>query len=311
MADRFEKLLMGGKIVPYDEARIHIMSPAVRYGATAFEGIRAYWNADRGQLYLFRCDEHMVRLLQSARLMGMDDPGYTAADMTALMKDLLRANDVREDVHIRPSLFVDGTGSIQASGPVTLGSVVVLGGAIIDAGSWAEKAFKLAISSWQRIADNSMPPRIKAAGNYQNARLALIQAEYDGYDGVLMLDSMGHVTEEARGCVFLVRDGVAITPPITNDILESITRETIIQLLGEAHSITVQEREIDRTEFYIADEVFLCGTGLGVTPVGTVDRFSVGDGKAGPVTLAVGQTYLDIVTGRSDAHGEWLDPVYD
>ena len=311
MAGHFEKLLMGGKIVPYDEARIHIMSPAVRYGATAFEGIRAYWNADRGQLYLLRCDEHMARLLQSARLMGMEAPGYTVPELTALMKELLRANDVREDVHIRPSLFVDGTGSLQASGPITLGSVVVPGGAIIDTGSWAEKAFKLAISSWQRISDNSMPPRIKAAGNYQNARLALLQAEHDGYDGVLMLDSMGHVTEEARGCVFMVRNGVTITPPITNDILESITRETIIQLLGEAHGITVQEREVDRTEFYIADEVFLCGTGLGVTPVGKVDRFTIGNGKAGPVTLAVGQTYLDIVTGRSSSHGEWLDPVYD
>jgi len=311
MADRFRKLLMGGKIVPYDEARIHIMSPAVRYGATVFEGIRAYWNADRGQLYLFRCDEHMERLLQSARLMGMDDPGYTVDELTALTKELLRANDVREDVHIRPSMFVDGTGSIQSSGPVTHGSVVVPGGAIIDTGSWAEKAFKLAISSWQRISDNSMPPRIKAAGNYQNARLALIQAQYDGYDGVLMLDSMGHVTEEARGCVFLVRDGVAITPPTTNDILESITRETIIHLLGEAHGITVQEREVDRSELYIADEVFLCGTGLGVTPVGTVDRFPISDGKAGPVTLAVGNTYLDIVTARSDSHAEWLDPVYD
>lgn len=311
MADRFEKLLMDGKIVPYDEARIHIASPAVRYGATAFEGIRAYWNADRGQLYLFQSDEHMVRLLQSARLMGMEDSGYTPADLTALMKDLLRANDVREDVHIRPSLFVDGAGSIQASGPVTLGALVVPGGAIIDAGSWAEKAFRLAISSWRRISDDAMPPRIKAAGNYQNARLALIQAEHDGYDGVLMLDSMGHVTEEARGCVFLVRNGVAITPPVTNDILESITRETIIQLLTEAHGTTVQEREVDRTELYIADEVFLCGTGLGVTPVGAVDRFSVGDGNAGPLTLAIGETYLDIVTGRSASHSEWLDPVYD
>ncbi len=310
MADRFEKLLMDGKIVPYDEARIHIMSPAVRYGAAAFEGIRAYWNADQGQLYLFRCDEHMVRLLQSARMMGMADPGYSTADLTELTKELLRANDVREDVHIRPSLFVDGTGSIQARGPVILGSVVVPGGAIINTANWPDKTFRLAISSWRRIADDAMPPRIKVAGNYQNARLALIQAEHDGYDGVLMLDSMGHVTEEARGCVFLVRDGVAITPPITNDILESITRETVIQLLSEVHGTAVQEREVDRTELYVADEIFLCGTGLGVTPVGAVDRFTVGDGTAGSLTLAVGDTYLDIVTGRSAFHDTWLDPVY-
>lgn len=311
MAENYKNLLMGGEIVPYDEARIHIMSPAVRYGATAFEGIRAYWNNEQEQLYLFRCVEHMTRLLLSARLMGMEDTTYTAVGLTTLMKELLRSNDVREDVHIRPSLFVDGTGSIQARGPVSLGAVVVPGGVVIDTGNWADKPFKLAVSSWKRIEDNTMPPRIKSAANYQNARLALLQAENDGYDGVIMLDSMGHVTEEARGCVFLVRGDVAVTPPVTSDILESITRETIIQLLSETHGVEVQERDVDRTELYVADEVFLCGTGLGVTPVGGVDRFSIGDGSVGPLTLAVGETYLDVALGRSDSHAKWLDPVYD
>ncbi len=313
MSSRFKYLVMNGEVVPYEDAVIHIMTPAVRYGATAFEGIRAYWNDDRRQLYLFRCEEHLSRLLQSARLMGMQPVGQTVDEMMSLIIELLRANGVRQDVHIRPSLFVAGEGSIQAPGPVSFGVVLVRGGAIIDTGGWAAKPFRLSISSWRHIDDNSVPPRIKSAANYQNARLALLQAEADGYDGVLMLDSGGHVTEEARGCVFMVRDGKTATPPVTSDILESITRETLIQLLRESHDVIVEEREIDRTELYVADEVFLCGTGLEVTSVGAVDRFDVGDGGPGPgpLTAAVRETYVAMATGKSGLHSEWLEQVYD
>ena len=141
------------------------------------------------------------------------------------------------------------------------------------------------MSSWRRIEDNTTPPRIKCAANYQNARLALLQAETDGYDGALMLDSRGHVTEEARACLFAARGAQVVTPPVTSDILESITRETVIGLLREVHGVEVVERDVDRTELYVADEVFLCGTALGVTPVGSVDRFDVGRGAPGPITL--------------------------
>ena len=310
MAERLEYLVMDGAVVRYDDARLHISTPAVRYGATAFEGVRAYWNEDERELYLFRAPEHVDRLLQSARLMGMAPVEQSADDVLRLMIELLHANDIRQGVHLRPSLFVAGDGSIQARGPVSLGIVAVPSGAIIDTGGWDSRPFRLAVSSWRRIDDNSMPPRIKCAANYQNARMALIQAEDDGYDGTLMLDASGHVTEEARACVFAVRDGAALTPPVTNDILESITRDTVIRLLREDHGVEVVEREIDRTELYVADEVFLSGTALGVTPVGSVDRFDVGDGAPGPVTAALNRTYVDAASGRDSRRAEWLTPVY-
>ena len=310
MTTPFKYLVMDGETVPYDEARLHILTPAVRYGATAFEGVRAYWNDAREQLYIFRCREHLTRLLQSARLMGMDGAGHSVDGLTRITVNLLRENEVRQDVHIRPSLFVSGDGSIQARGPVTLGVGLAPAGTVIPAGGWAGKPFRMAVSSWRRIEDNSMPPRIKSSANYQNARLALIQAEEDGYDGAVLLDRSGHVTEEARACVFIVRDGTPVTPPVYNDILESITRETVIQLLREAHGLEVVEREVDRTELYVADEVFLAGTGLGVTPVGVVDRFEVADTSPGPVTSAIGVTYAAVANGDSDAHTEWRTPVY-
>jgi branched-chain amino acid aminotransferase len=310
MADHLEYLVMDGAVVRYDDARIHITSPAVRYGATAFEGVRAYWSEDEQELYLFRAPEHVDRLLQSARLMGMEPVEHSADDVLRLIIELLHANGLRQGVHIRPSLFVAGEGSIQARGPVSLGIVAVPSGAIIDTGGWETRPFRLAVSSWRRIDDNSMPPRIKCAANYQNARMALIQAEDDGYDGALMLDAAGHVTEEARGCVFAVRGGAALTPPVTNDILESITRDTVTRLLREVHGVEVVEREIDRTELYVADEVFLCGTALGVTPVGSVDRFAIGGGAPGPVTAALNETYVAVTSGRDKSRGEWLTPVY-
>jgi len=310
MPSQFKYLYMDGEIVPYEEAKLHIATPAVRYGATAFEGIKAHWNAEQRQLFLFRCREHMERLLQSARLMGMQPLEYTVDGLMQVVLDLLRANDVRQDVHIRPSLFVAGEGSIQARGPVSLGVVVADAGAVLDTRGWRAKPFRLAISSWRRIEDNSVPPRIKSAANYQNARLALLQGEEDGYDGVLMLDTRGHITEEARACFFMVRGGEVITPPITSDILESISRDTAIELLREQHGMLVQQREVDRTEAYVADEVFLCGTALGVTPVGRVDRFDVGDGGPGPITSALAATYVETTTGSSGRHPEWRTAVY-
>ncbi len=310
MAEHLEYLVMDGRVVRHDQAVLHISTPAVRYGATAFEGIRAYWNDDDGELYLFRAREHASRLLQSARLMGMDPIEYGVDDVIGLITELLQANDVRQGVHLRPSMFVAGDGSIQARGPVSFGIVAVPAGAVVDTGGWDARPFRLAVSSWRRIEDNTTPPRIKCAANYQNARLALLQAETDGYDGALMLDARGHVTEEARACLFVVRDGTVLTPPVTSDILESITRDTVITLLREVHGIEVVERDIDRTELYVADEVFLSGTALGVTPVGAVDRFDVGDGGPGPITSAVNGTYVSAASGRDNSRSGWLTPVY-
>jgi branched-chain amino acid aminotransferase len=297
-------LVLDGKIVPFAEARVHISTPAFKYGATAFEGIRAYWNDAHQQLYIFRCREHLARLLQSGRLMGMQGVDYQVDDMVRILLELLRANELHQDVHIRPSLFVVGDGGCQARGPVSFGIVVV------PMKRWSDRPFRVAISSWRRIDDNTISPRIKCAANYENGRMALIQAEEDGYDGVLMLDGQGHVTEEPRACLFLMRAGVPITPKITSDILESVTRETLMQLFREQMSLTTQERDVDRTELYVADEIFLCGTGLEVTTVVKVDRFTVGSGVAGPVTSALRDIYMATTRGENNLHPEWRMPVY-
>ncbi len=155
-----------------------------------------------------------------------------------------------------------------------------------------------------------MPPRIKAAANYHNGRLAFIQAKLDGYDGVILLDRAGKVTEGPTSCLFIVRGGEVITPPLTCGILESITRETLVELFQEAHGIRVQEREVDRTELYLADEAFFCGTGAEITPIASIDRHMLSDGKPGPLTRAIRETYLSLTRGFDPAHSEWRTPVY-
>ena len=310
MPPSFKYSVIDGLVVPFDEARLHISTPAVRYGAGVFEGIRAYWSDERDQLELFRGRDHLERLFQSARLVGMEDVGYTPDSVADVVKELLRANNVRQGVHIRPSLFVAGDGPISARGPVTLGIIATPGNPALHSGDRA-KPFRLAVSSWRRIDDMTMPPRIKSVANYHNGRLALIQAEDDGYDGALMLDTQGHVTEEPRAAFFMVRDGTVITPPAYSDVLESITRDTVMRLLRDEHKVTVVERPVDRTELYTADELFLTGTALEVTPVAAVDRFAVGDGEPGPVTASIGSTYAATVTGANGIHPEWREPVYD
>lgn len=304
MPSHFEYLVLDGKIVRFEDAKLHILTPAVKYGATAFEGLRAYWNEEQQQLSVLHSREHMARLLQSAKLMGMQGVNYSVDNIVNALIELLRANEVRQDVHIRPSLFVVGDGPIPARGPVSLGI------AIVPMKRWAEKPFRLAISSWRRLDDNCIPPRIKCAANYQNGRLALIQAMEDGYDGVLMLDAQGHVTEEPRACFFMVRKGIPITPPVTSEILESITRESLVQLLREEHGLEVQERVVDRTEVYVADEIFLCGSGFEISPVGSVDHFAIGNGEPGPVTVAIAETYMGIARRENGLHPEWCTPVY-
>ena len=311
MTSPFKYLVVDGKLVPYANARLHILSPAVKYAATAFDGLRAYWNEGQEQLILFRCRDHLARLLQSARLMGMEGVDYSVAELEGILLELLHANEVRQTIHIRPSLFVAGEGPLAARGPVSLGIAIVRGDAAISKEGGPEKPFRVAISSWRRIDDSSISPRIKCAANYQNGRMALLQAQEDGYDGVLMLDWTGHVTEEPRACLFMVRDGVPVTPPVSSDILESITRGTVIQLFREQHGLETQERSMDRTEVYIAEELFLCGSGMEVQPVAAVDRFSIGNGGPGPLTTAMRETYMTVVSGETDLHPEWRTSVYE
>ena len=289
-----------GEFVPWNEATVHVFSPLAKYGAGVFEGIRGYWSERRGKMLLFRLREHMERLEVSQRIMRFEAI-VPAGDLCEATLELVRRNRFRTSVHIRPTVYVGGDGGSAARGPIGTFITAVPRGTPdrVREGCTAQ------ISSWERISDRSMPARAKANANYNNARFAAIQAGLDGYDAAIMLNSRGKVSEGQGMCVFLIRDGVAVTPAITSDILESITRDTVVTLLGE-FGVDTQERDVDRTEFFAASEAFFCGTGWEITPINAVDGAPIGAGRPGAVTRRLQEAYFNLVTGVSDDRPEWL-----
>jgi len=295
-------IFLNGKIVPFSDAKIHVMSPAVRYGSNVFEGIRGYWNEEKKQLYLFKLRQHLLRLQNSIKLMRFEET-YEIEELEKWILDLVRQNEIKEDMHIRPQVFLDGEGGgVGARGPIGIAII-----ALPMARFLKEDGVTAMVSSWRRIDDDVMPPRIKCAANYQNNRLALIEANIYGYDASIILNRDGKVTEEARACMFVCRDGIPITPPVTYGILESITRKTLLQLFSEELGIKALEREIDRTELYIADEAFFCGSGMEITPILSIDGYPL---PVGPITSSIKKVYFDIALGRTDKYKEWRIPVY-
>lgn len=298
-------LSFNGEIVPYQNATVHVLTPGLKYGTGVFEGLRAYWNARQGELHIFRLREHLDRLQYSMKVMRYEHQLTNEAIERALL-DLIRANDLREDVHIRLLVWVDGDGEIQAEGPIgwTIAALPRPLNKLVHSG------IHVCVSPWQRISDNSMPARVKSTSNYVNGRLAGMQAKLDGYDNVLFLTQQGHVSESAAACFFMVRNGQLITPGVTSSILESITRATVMQLAGELTQQPSLERDVDRTEIYGADEAFLCGTAQEIVPILTLDRIPIGTGEPGPVTRRLQADYFALVRGEADKHLDWLTPVW-
>lgn len=301
MSERY--LYLNGRLLPYSEATIHVQSNAVKYGTSVFEGLRAYWSDKEQELYVFRLEEHVNRLLDSLKLMRMEH-GFSRDDLRGAVLETLRKNEFHQDVHIRQTAYVAADGDVEATGPV---------GLAVDARPrrLANKpALDLCVSSWMRIADGAMPPRIKCSANYQNGRLAQLEALANGYDYTVLPNGRGKIAEAPGACLFVVRGGTPMTPPVTADVLESITRATVIQLFRERHGLSVTEREIDRTELYVAEEAFLCGTAWEVTAIASVDRLPLAASAPGPVTRAVAETYFRVVRGEVAEYRRWLTPVY-
>ena len=294
---------LDGEFVPWNEATIHVFSPLAKYGAGVFEGIRGYWSERRGKMLLFRLREHMERLELSQRIMRFGEI-VPADDMCAATLELVRRNCFRTSVHIRPTVYVDGEGGSSARSPIGTFITAVPRGTPkrVDEGCTAQ------ISSWERISDRSMPARAKANANYNNARFAGIQAGIDGYDAAILLNSRGKVAEAQGMCLFLIRDGVAVTPSVTSDILESITRDTVQTLLREM-GIDTRERDVDRSEFFAASEAFFCGTGWEITPINSIDGAPIGGGRPGEVTQRLQIAYFDLVKGVSGDRRGWLSAV--
>jgi branched-chain amino acid aminotransferase len=297
----------GGQIVPVAEAKVSVMSHALNYGTAVFGGLRGYWNPDEAQLFVFRPLDHFRRLIQSASLMRMALP-HSAEALTTILIDLLRADNYRENIYIRPLVYksLEGIGVRLHDVPDAFTMFAVPFGRYVA----NEEGAHVCFSAWRRVDDNAIPARGKVAGSYANSALIKSDAILAGYDEALVLNEDGHVSEASAANVFVVRDGVAITPPITSNVLEGITRRTIIQLLREDLGVDVVERDIDRTEVYLADEVFLCGTGVQIASVTRVEHRPIGTGRMGALTIQLRDLYFDVVNGKIEKYRDWLTPVY-
>ena len=299
-----KQMIVNGELVPFEAASVHLMSPAMRYGLNIFEGLRGYWNARDEELHVFRLAEHMVRFEQSMRLLRFE-PKFEVTQINDAILHLLRSDTHRADCHIRATAYLDGFGEHHVPGPV---SWMVYAGPR-PRSEKTKTGTRVQVSTWQRIPDNAMPPRIKCGANYVNARLARHEARSNGFDDAVMLNASGKIAEGPGACLFIVRRGRLVTPDVTSGILESITRDTIIDLAGEL-GLTVEARSVDRTELYTADEMFFAGSAAEVLPVISVDGLGVGNGKPGPATQALQSAYFSAVAGDSHVSKGWLTPVY-
>ncbi|NTV65778.1 MAG: branched-chain amino acid transaminase [Oscillochloris sp.] len=295
-----------GMIVPIEQAQVSVMTNALNYGTGCFEGIRGYWNDDEGQLLVFKLREHMARLHRSCRILYMGLP-YSVDELCAITIDLLRKEQFREDVYIRPLVYKSDPAIAVRLNDMTDSFTLWA----VGFGQYIENsALKVCVSSWRRIEDNIIPSRAKVSGAYINSALAKTEALLNGYDEAIVLGADGQVSEASAANLFIVRDGKLITPPITSDVLEGITRQVVVQLAQERLGLTVQERPIDRTELYIADEAFFCGTGAEVKPIVEVDRRKIGDGQIGPISALLVQLYREVVHGKVAVYRQWCAPVY-
>lgn len=299
-----EFIALNGEIVPYEGATTHVMSPAVKYGLSVFEGLRAYWSDPDEELYIFRLQDHTDRLMQSMKLLRFDAK-FDGAEINRVTLELLRRNNVRAAAHIRTTAYIDGKGEQQAKGPISYAISAIEK----PRAARTDKGMRCQVSAWVRMADNVMSPRIKCGGNYVNGRLARYQAIQDGYDEAIMLNSLGKVAEGPGTCIFLVRKDELITPDVTSGILESITRDTVLAIAVE-QGIRVSERMVDKTELYAADEVFMVGSAAELVPVVDIDGIVIGSGQRGPMTARLQQGYFDTVAGAGLKRPGWLTPVY-
>jgi branched-chain amino acid aminotransferase len=295
-----------GDFVPLRDANVSVMTHALNYGTAVFEGIRAYWNADAKQLYALDLLGHYQRIVRSARILHMEVP-YTAEEMAGITIDLLRKDGLQEDIYIRPLIYKSseliGVRLHNLDADLTIFAIPF--GKYID----TETGVRAQVSSWRRTDDNAIPARSKITGAYVNSALAKSEAQLNGFDEAIVLTQDGHVSEGSAENLFILRDGTLITPAVTDNVLEGITRGRLIAMAGDL-GIPVVQRSIDRTELYQADEVFLCGTGAQVSAVIEIDRRLVSDGRPGPITTRLSRTYFDAVRGRLETYRSWLTPIY-
>ena len=291
-----------GKLVPLSEAKINIATHGFLYGTSVFSGMRAYWNEEKRRLFVFRPYDHFHRLLHSARIMSMQIP-YDEEGLIDLTVNLLRTDSWQQDVYLRPTIYKADMGiGVRLHNLKDEFSMFVTG---FDKYVANDTNAHVTFSSWRRIDDNVIPARGKVSGAYANSALIKTDANRAGFDEALVLDSNGHVSEGSAMNIFMVRNGVLVTPPVTDNILEGITRKSIMELARKELGLDTHERTIDRTEVFIADELFMTGTAAQVTAVTKVDHRPIGAGVMGPVATKLRALYEDVVRGRNEKYTHW------
>lgn len=302
-----EYVFLDGKYIDAATASIPVRTHAFLYGTSVFEGIRAYYNKEEDQLYAFRMKEHFERLCNSGKIMHMHSP-YTPEEWCGLVKDLLKKNDYHTDAYIRPQIFKSackiGPGLLDNPDSALIFSFAM--GDYID----LAKGLSVCVSNWRRVDDNAIPPRAKVSGSYANTALIITDAKLAGFDDAIVLSQQGFVTEGSAMNLFLVEGNTLVTTESTDNILVGITRNTIIELAKDI-GLNVEEREISRTELYIADEAFYCGTGAQVSPITKIDHRPVGTGEVGEHTRELQKLYFDVVKGKVEKYKKWCTPIHD
>lgn len=300
---------MDGEFVRWDDAKVHIKTHALHYGSAVFEGIRGYETKDKN-VYIFRLKEHIDRLFYSAKIYKMEIP-YTKEEICNAIVELIKKNNVRETVYIRPIVF-RGYGSLGLNPfrcPVSAAIYIVPFGRYLGPEA-LEKGVRCCFSSWERISPRALPPEAKACGQYINSILAKMEAIENGYDEALFLDHRGFVSEGSGENIFMIKDQAAITPPVTASILIGITRDSIIKIINSELKIPLVEQDVTRAAIYNMDEVFICGTAGEVTPVVEIDKRVIGDGGPGPVTRSVQKAFSEATLGNNPRYEGWVTPVY-
>jgi branched-chain amino acid aminotransferase len=297
-----------GGIVPIEEAKISIMTHALNYGTGCFEGIRAYWNEPEKQLYVLKLREHYERFLHSCKIILISLP-YTVDELCSFTLDLLRKEGFRQDTYIRPLAYKAETGIGVRLHDLKdeFAMFATPFGKYIE----REEGANVGVSSWRRINDNAVPARAKITGAYINSALIKTDAMMNGYDEAIVLTQEGHVSEGSAENLFIVRDGKLITSPVTEDILEGITRSSLIELAEKELGVETIERSIDRTELYVADEAFFCGTGVQIAAITQIDHRAVGTGEIGPIVMRLRDLYFRIARGERSDYGHWVSAVYE
>lgn len=297
-----------GKFCPIENAKVSITTTAFLYGTAVFEGIRAYWNPKTEELYLFRMREHFERMMDSVKIMHMSIK-FSVDELCKLSVELLQRNSPRCDTYLRPTAYK----SACKIGPSLDNNPTEFCMFSVPFGDYFHGAngLNVQISSWRRVEDNAIPARAKIVGSYANTALAKTDALTAGFDECIVLSENGHVSEGSAMNIFMVKRGKLITTPITENILEGITRHTVIEMAEQEFGLKTECRQIDRSELYTADELFFCGTGAQIAPIASVDRRKCGEGGVGPISAKIRDLYISICRGEVPKYSKWLTPVFN